>query len=505
MMLASKRFSFPNFSESSFSLSRGSFSQIWLMVVAAAVLALAGCGGSTSRPTPTGGFTAASLTGTYAFAFSGTDANGFFSVAGSLQANGSGQITSGVEDINRGAGIATNVPITGTYVIRADGRGVATLNSSVTNFTLSFVIVSSSKALLTRFETGASAGGTLDLQSSSTFSTTALAGTFAFNLSGIDAAGNALATIGSLTTNNTGAVTAGVQDSVDNGVVLTNQAITTAGSSITVSTTNGRGTATIVTTTGTLTFAFYVVDSNHIKLVETDAGTTLAGDAFRQNGPFTNASITGPFAFVVAGADTVAGGPFAAGGVVTADGAGNITSGTEDINDAGTIRSNLAVTGTYSLTTSRGTLTLTSTAGTFTFVAYPTTAGIQVLETDTGIVTSGSAVQQSGTFSNASISGTYALSFGGVSTAGELDSTAEFTANGTGSLTGIIDINNVGTLATGSVLQGTYTVGANGRGPFTLSTGLGTQNMAVYAIDGTRALFIELDNNVVLTGEIRHQ
>jgi hypothetical protein len=486
MMLASKRF------------------PLSFLLITTTLIVLAGCGGGASRPTPTGGFNNTSLTGTYAFSFAGTDANGFFAVAGSLQANGSGQITGGVEDINRGAGIATNVPITGTYVVRADGRGIATLNSSVTNFSLAFVLTGQN-ALITRFETVAGGSGTLDLQTASAFSTTALAGTFAFNLSGIDAAGNVMATAGSLTTNAAGAVTAGVQDSDDNGVILTNQAITPAGSSITVNGSNGRGTATIVTTTGTLSFAFYVVDANHIKLVETDAGTTLAGDAFRQNGPFTNASISGPFAFAAAGANTAAGGPLVAGGVLSADGAGNVTSGTEDINDAGLLSTNLALTGNYSISGNRGTLTLTNSAGTFNFVAYPSTGGVQVLEIDSGLVLSGTALQQSGTLSSASIQGTYALRFNGGSTAGELDSTAEFTANGSGSYTGIIDINDVGTLSTGTTLQGTYTVGPTGRGPFTLATGLGTQNMAVYVVDSTHALFIELDNNVVALGEIRRQ
>lgn len=72
-------------------------------------------------------------------------------------------------------------------------------------------------------------------------------------------------------------------------------------------------------------------------------------------------------------------------------------------------------------------------------------------------------------------------------------------------MTGITDINNVGTTSSGTSLQGTYTVGAGGRGPFTLNSGLGTQNMSIYMVDSTRALFIELDSNVLAVGEIRHQ
>ena len=128
-----------------------------------------------------------------------------------------------------------------------------------------------------------------------------------------------------------------------------------------------------------------------------------------------------------------------------------------------------------------------------------------MIELDTGLVVSGQALQQTGTFSNSSLQGAYAMNFSAVSTAGELDSTAEFTANGTGNLTGITDINDVGTVSSGTSLSGTYTVGTTGRGPLTFSSGLGTQNMAVYMVNSTRALFVELDSGVIAIGELRHQ
>lgn len=383
------------------------------------IIFLAGCGGHGSQPTPTGGFNAGNLNGTYAFSLSGSDANGFFAVAGSLQADGAGRITGGVEDINRGAGISTNVPITGTYSVRADGRGVAVLNSAVGNFDLAFVLVSSQHVMVTRFEASGTGSGAMDLQNPAAFSTTALAGAFAFNVSGIDAANNPLTSVGSVTLDTTGNVTAGVQDSSDNGVILTSQAITPAGSSITVGPSNGRGTATLVTTTGTLTFAFYIVDANHLKLVETDANTALAGEAFRQSGPFTNASLSGPFAFAAAGANAAVQAPLVAGGILTSNGTGAVTGGTEDINDGGATHLNLALTGNYSISGNRGTLTLTNTSGTFSFAIYPSSGGVQLMETDTGTVLSGLALQQqSGAFSTASLQGAYALNFSAVSTAG---------------------------------------------------------------------------------------
>jgi hypothetical protein len=475
-----------------------------LVAASTALIFLAGCGGSAHNPTPQGGFTNANLNGTYAISFSGTNTNGFFAVAGTLTADGNGHFTSGVLDINKAPAPVTNVPFSGTYNIRADGRGVAGLTSSGGNISLVFVLVSGGRALVTRFESSATGSGSMDLQNASAFSTTALAGTFVFNLSGVNASGGSAATLGSITTDTTGTVTSGVQDLSDNGVVTTNQPIS---GSIQVAG-NGRGTATLNTAAGTRNFAFYVVDSNRLKLVETDTLPALAGDAFRQTGAISNASVTGPFAFTVAGND-VTFGPFAAGGVLSSDGAGTITSGTEDRNDGGAVTTNIAVTGTYALAANgRGTASITNaTAGTLNFVLYPTTNGVQLLETDTGLVVIGAAFPQSGTLSTASVQGNYGLNYSAVSLAsgGELDAVASLNANGTGHATGIIDINNVGSTSTGTSLTASYSADATGRGPLTLQTGLGPQNMAIYILNNNRALFVELDGDIVAAGTLEHQ
>jgi hypothetical protein len=474
-------------------------------LVTALLLIVAGCGGgghSLTFPPPQGGFTNANLSGPFAFSYVGSDARGFLAVAGSFQADGSGHITSGTQDINSGFGIRTNTAITGTYTVRADGRGSATLNSPAGNTTIDFVIVAGGHALVTRFDTSAAGSGTIDQQSTSAFSNAALAGSLAFSLSGIDAAGRPLAVAGNLTSDNAGNITSGVDDSNDDGSVVTNDPLT---GSIPV-TSSGRGAATLNTVRGALTFAFYVVDANHIKLVEVDTTLALGGEAFRQTGPFSPASLSGPFAFTVAGTD-ILNGPFAAGGVLTSGGSGNITSGAEDINDAGVVSTNVGLTGSYTLaSTGRGTLTVNSAAGTFNFIIYPSSGGVLALETDVRFVTTGTALQQQSTaFTAGSLSGTYGFNFTGAATSGELDSIAEFTADGASKLTGIIDVNNSGGITFGQPLTGSFLVGANGRATVPLQTPLGTQNMAVYLVDANRGLFIELDTSLVAAGDIRHQ
>jgi hypothetical protein len=478
---------------------------LFFIVITFALAAIAGCGGgsSLSFPPPQGGFTNASLSGPYAFSYTGSDAGGFLAVAGSFQADGNGHITSGTEDINSATAISTNAAISGSYTVRADGRGSATLNSPAGNSTLDFVLVASGHALVIRFDTSATGSGTIDLQTPSAFSNAALAGPFAFSLAGIDNIANPLSVAGNFTSDAAGNIT-GLDDSNDNGGIITSDPLT---GTIPVAAT-GRGTATLNTIRGVLTFAFYVVDATHLKLVETDANLVLGGEAFRQTGPFSLASLSGPFAFTVAGADLISGGPFAAGGVLTSDGAGHVSNGIEDINDAGVITTSVGFTGSYTLASNgRGTLTLTTTSGTFTFVIYPSSGGVLVLQTDVRFLTTGTALQQQATaFSNASLSGAYGLNFvGATSGGGEIDSIAQFTADGVNKLSGIIDLNNSGSITFGQPLAGTFAVAANGRATMPLQTPLGTQNMVVYVVNGTRALFIEIDNNLVAAGDIRHQ
>ncbi|HKW74815.1 MAG TPA: hypothetical protein VJN64_04760, partial [Terriglobales bacterium] len=90
----------------------------------------------------------------------------------------------------------------------------------------------------------------------------------------------------------------------------------------------------------------------------------------------------------------------------------------------------------------------------------------------------------------------------------QVDTTASLNADGAGALKGIIDINELNTAgfpAPGTSLNGNYNLNSDGRGSFNLTTGLGTQTMAVYVVNNSRALFIEVDGAVVSVGVIEHQ
>ncbi len=451
-----------------------------------------GGGGSTG-----GTFSNSSLSGSYAFSFSGVNQSGFFAVAGSFQANGSGMITGGTIDINSGNGIFTDQAVTGTYAVSSDGQGTATLTAGAATFDIAFVIVSTQNALLIRFDTTSVGSGAIALQSSSAFSLSALAGTFAFDLSGADAPGTgaAEASAGLFTVNSSGNLTSGVQDTDVNGSVTTNVTLAPANLAMTAPT-NGRGTLAI----GTRNFAYYVVNANQLMLVETDLAPALAGNAFRQSAT----PISGSFAFTVEGEN--AGGTFVSGGIINTDGAGHVlNTSVLDVNNKGVVTENAALSGAYLVAANgRGTMSLNS--GAINFAIYPTTNGLLLLEIDSSIVSSGAALQQSGTFSNTSVSGNYGMNFSGVVVgSGEIDSVAQFDANGEGSAPGTVDYNTDGTLSSNLALTDAYAITTSGRGTASLSSSAGTQTLIFYVVSSTQVLFIDVDTTLVGVGQAIHQ
>jgi hypothetical protein len=475
---------------------------------------LAGCGGnnvSTTKPT-NAGFTNSSLNGTYVFAVSGTNAGGFFAITGSLQANGNGSITGGMEDVNSPGTLSApllNVPITGTYAVRSDGRTIANLTTTGLNpnlaFTIDFVLLNNTSGLAIRFDGNGTASGSIDLQTSQTLST--LAGTMAFNVSGVDTTGaqNPEGAAGAVTFDSSGNISGGLLDDNDAGTV-NSVAISAAGAAISVPV-NGRGTLAI-TTSGSLNvtrrFVYYVVDANHLKLIESDVFPILAGDAFRQS----TAAVSGSFAYTLAGSTANGHGVFVAGGIMNTDGAGNIlNTSVEDIDDGGILTpgAGAALTGTYAVTSGRGTMTLNTSSEILHEVFYPSTGGLLMLDTDSTLVATGTAIQQSGgPFSNASFSGGFGLNMTGVTglntnAPNQFDAIAQLTPNN-GSFSGAMDFNNFGLLNSSLTLTGNYSISANGRGTGTLRNSLGTFNVIFYAANGSRVLFIETDPTTVSAG-----
>jgi hypothetical protein len=472
---------------------------VLIVVSSLAVLSACGSGGSHINPTPppTGGFTPASLNGTYVFSTLGSDAvNGsLLAIVGTFTANGSGGITGGTVDMNDSGFSAPvrGLAITGgKYSVTSDGRGQATLSARTpfaNSIGLDFVLASKSHGAITEFDANGSGSGSLDLQSSVTQAQ--LAGSYAFNFSGIDTGGNPLATVGSVTLDSAGNISAGVQDFNDANV-FSSQPIVSGSVSV-----GAPGAATLATngTFGVLSFDVYPVDSTHLKFIEVSGGVLLSGDAFTQQGA---ALPTTPTTFVFTMAGT---GPLAVGGFMPLDGAGTISGGLVDINNAGTVTSTpLSFSGNYAASGTVGGRTLFNVSGfsvAAQFVAYPTTgAGLQLLESDGAGLLGGMALaQQSG--ASLSASQGYGLGLSAANANSEEDDIAEFTTT-SNTATGIIDINDQGTLSSDQKFNSNYTLDspATGRGELTSNV----FNGVFYAVDSSTLLFLETDSNQVGTG-----
>jgi hypothetical protein len=466
------------------------------------------------------------LKGQYALNISGQNGNPFLAVLGSIIADGQGGIT-GEEDAAPPCGPVT-VPVTGTYTLGSDGRGIMTIDTGNNCFgaagtqTLSFAIAGgpgspAPRALVSEFDNGVGSGS-LDLQDTTDIAKGlgSISGSYAFVFDGFDINNtNANTGIGTTDAGGTIAVSGSsmtfAQDVNDQGTGT----VTKPSQTLTFGAPDNFGRGTATSATG-ISYVFYVVDAGHIKFLEND-GTNFVeiGSAYSQ-GTLT----PGNFVFTVAGVDgtlnnSTGSGLVAAGGAFTAS-ASALSNGIIDVNDSGTAPIlGTAFTGSITAPTNgRGTLTLTSTlVGISQFAYYPTAKnGLLLMELDTGFAAIGVALPQPASITTPNFNGNYATNFTNA-TAGlgyqEEDSVGLVVADGVGAFTGAVDLfNTAGNLSLGDPLTGAFVAAANpGQGRFTgtLSIMLSasttqTQKEIFYMADPNTVLFIQADQQAQTSG-----
>jgi hypothetical protein len=376
--------------------------------------------------------------------------------------------------------------------------------------------------LLVRFDSSATGSGTIDQATPSDFSVTSIANNYSFGISGIDSSNTPMAIAGRFLSDGAGAfpINSAIQD-VNDGGKVTQADVSLHGNILSLDGGTGRGTLELISTvpgTGTLTFAFYIIDSTHFKLVEVDTGTApvLAGDAFSAPpDSITLATLTGNYAFTVGGAES--GGPYAAGGVFAASGTGTISGGVQDINEQAStlhLAEKITASSTYTLspttTSNRILLTLSNGSINFMYAVYPTAnKSFTMVEVDNVVpVSSGMGFLQSST---SAPSGTYGLNTTGQTTnVGEQDINGSISSSGTTALTGYLDINETGSILTNIPLSNsTITAPASfGRSTLTLATAKPTSAsfmFAYYVVDNTTVLVIEMDKVAVTLGTMAKQ
>lgn len=337
------------------------------------------------------------MQGSYTFLLRGFDANGPVVIAGSFTADGSGNISGGVEDAMRTTGSQTGVIISGgsySIIQQNNSSGANTFGQSgcvllttpagTNTFAISLggcstsantttgACVADSQGVAGLYTTGrmiefddntgsgTRASGIVRLQANSAFSV-GLSGPYAFGLSGWDSTGSRYAAAGSVGASS-GVLSSTAADINDGGVL---QPALAGGSGTYTVASNGRGTGTLTIGTDSLNLAFYVVSAQEVLLTSTGtpspANPIVSGEAISAAGPFSAASLQNSHMFHTTGLTST--GPDPNIGILSFDGVGGFT-GTQFEDQAGTL-------GTTSLS---GGYTVDSKTGRFSFLPSSTNA-----------------------------------------------------------------------------------------------------------------------------------
>jgi hypothetical protein len=296
------------------------------------------------------------LKGSYVFLLRGYDSFSAapMAMAGTIVADGNGNITSGEVDFNNGGGI-THVPspATGTYVVDNSFNGITKGSLEISSFKFPgsnidlqfrFVLSSDGKRghIIELDGSGYLNSGTIQLQDSSAVSA-APSGNFAFGLDSDAPFGGRIVSAGQIVFGSSG-ITGGIIDqSKSADAVPTYADAPISPGVVSAPDSSGRGTLAITVNNNTSQYAYYVVDSSHIRLIQIDQGlkfgTVQAGSAVRQK-TLTAASINAASVLQLTGMDEPAGtsnvGPDVIIGVMTTSN-GNAFNLTFDTNDVGAI------------------------------------------------------------------------------------------------------------------------------------------------------------------------
>ncbi|MGB9235593.1 MAG: hypothetical protein WCC04_14375 [Terriglobales bacterium] len=328
------------------------------------------------------------LQGTYVFQAQGNDSTGStypYQIAGQIYLDGSGNVTTpsggtspGQQTINtydvNGNLVSTTTKITsGSYFVGTDGRGTLILNTTddsadaITEI-FSLVVISSSEVSIAQLggtltnsqgtsTLSQSGSGTLELQDAGAAGSLPTGG-YAFVASGTDYTGSTPIVFG-------GVLNIDGSGSKNNpctgpGCISGNGSLAdmdSANDTALVTCSNGNAPFGEVSqsTTGVVTFALsnasncfngsaiqftgYIVDSTHIRLIETDdsvgaGGFLTAGPAVGQSSPGTLTSFSGQYVWTILGTDLNSGpvpSSLTSLGVVNADGAGNAAGITDTL------------------------------------------------------------------------------------------------------------------------------------------------------------------------------
>ena len=344
------------------------------------------------------------------------------------------------------------------------------------------------------------AGGTFSVQATSTIDspnwigtsdvtvvTSRLNGSYAYFFSGYDSSNKPVSLAGNFVANTDGTIQGGTQDELtaaghNRCTILSTSRYTLDG--------NNHGALTLKTTSGACavnarTYNFVLNAAGDGQMIEFDGVGRGSGRVSQADtSDFSNAKLTGGFAFGFTGTNIISGKRAASAGVFFADGHGNIGSsaGALDINDGGVATSSTNVTGSYNIgSDGSGTLTLVdNNAGgtTYQFAIYVVGGKTQndanpltlyAIATDplANPAVLGTIVFQdkTQTFDKSALNAFSVSNLTGVDNTGSkaLVALIDASGDGNGNVSATYDANNAGTIVAAKAFNSTYTATGNGR------------------------------------------
>jgi hypothetical protein len=467
------------------------------------------------------------LKGDYAFTLTSADTRGPVYYAGSFTADGNGNISGGVLDVNSDAGVLENVQLSGTYLLYPDGRGNINFNANsifsngaVYRFILSTADVDGNYTLgkMIEWDGLGTTKGSFELQDPSSYQTSAFTGSYIFRLTGIDGTigtnGNSqpIGQVGYMALDGSGDITAGNVDSNDYGKVSPLVPLD-AGQTYSFGA-NGRGTMGLSETGVVRNYVVYAINANKFNLIQVDAGdatSAMAGVAELQSGgPYQTSSLNGPYAIQLQRPAQV--NPnngydrreFGSVGSYSYDGFGAMMGTRDDANN-GNNNPLTGITGDYAISgqNGRGTVNATSTVNFRAYSFYMVNpAKMYMLQTfTTGSQDQGSlnapvgiGVQQVGVpFGPNNLDGSYTVDLSDL-TVTYTEALMRMSFDGATVVDGIADLS-LDKAISAVVLDATYSINANsttGRGTIVLPAPLGANNYVFYLNSSQNAFLLGL-------------
>ncbi len=466
--------------------------------------------------TITSGSTGTALNGQYAFLISGSDSNGSYVAAGSLVADGNGNITGGEEDLCDFTGCFSGLE-SGTFSTGSDGRGSINISSSgLGPQTFDIVVTSSSHALIIEFDGSASSSGTLDLQDATALTASSVSGGYSMTLSGFDISGatavaNAFGVV--MTADGSGGFPSVSIDQNDGGNFTPSQS-----DALSVQSGPDQFGRVQISDGTTLEFAYYIVNAKALRVIELDGNFLTSGSAYTEGtGSLSVANLAGNSVFTVSEVETAKGGPAGVGGEFTATDSGSIAPGFVDVNDDGSLSTgSIAGSTLSSFSGARGMLVLSGgvSSDITQFQVYLVDPGVNILDptnstggggallldTDSNAVGAGTIIPVT---SGAQFSGNYGLNVQALTSNNENDLEGQVMA-ASSALNGNGDLNNFPTqLLSAETLTGSFTPDSSNPGRFTGSLmvgSFGTFDLVYYQASNSQIVIVEMDKGQIGTG-----